>query len=132
MPTTPSDTTALTAQDTYIIHIEALPLTVRWGTVGEENLTKTGDGTITAWTVQIRENGPGKPPVAIRHNDVLAAMRAIITDQQRHRLRPDIVQPIQAVLNAPTNDKATDAIVNLDVVGFDAIIQVAVIGDAVY
>lgn len=129
-------TVHLTQQDTRLMYEDALPLTHQWATC--RTLHLEGDpidvddtNPVTAWQVQIREDETGRT-WEIDHDAVIAAMRTLVDNPAEYRLHDSIIKQIGLVLAATDNEAATDEVCQLDVIGFDAIVQVATLGQVTY
>lgn len=128
------DGSLLTADDTYTLYLDALGMTLRWGTAA--TMERTGepmdeDNPVTDWAVLIYEDDEPSKTTILRHEDIVAAMRRIAADPTID-LAGSIVAGVQSVLAAPTHDDLTDELCQLDEIGFDAIVQIAVLGEVVY
>lgn len=120
----------LTPADTYEIYISALPNLTSWADILNQDITYDADN-LTAWTVTLHNKVAPGDPITIGHTDVLDAIAAGATPEP-HSLREDIAGPLQAIVNATTNEQASEHLVDLDVDGFDAVIQIAALGGALY
>jgi hypothetical protein len=128
--------THLTHSDTRLMFEDAWPFTFSWATVTTMRLLgdpASDTDPCTLWESAITEDEPqGAGPVIITHEVWIATMQRIVSERHTISLRDDIIDQIAAVLAARTNDDATDELCQLDVFGFDAIVQVATLGNIVY
>lgn len=126
----------LTQQDTRLIYEDALPWTRSWATcrtlelAGDPLDTDDAD-PVTAWQVEVREDESGTT-WTVDHDAIIAAMTRIVEHQDQVRLNDEITGQVRAVIAATDNTSATDEVCQLDVQGFDAIVQVATIGKVIY
>lgn len=134
-PTTTTTRNAgwLTPEDTYTMFLDALP-GITWGETETQKLT--GDllsdtDPVTAWAEWVTENEPGAQRVLLTHERMLASMQRI-ADDSTVRLCSEIVEQVRAVLDAVSHEDATDELCQMDVIGFDAVVQVAVLGEVRY
>jgi hypothetical protein len=132
--------THLTHADTRLMFEDALPSTLSWASVAEVRVIGDpyNDDTdpCTFWEVTVTEDEPEctrlAAPVTLDHEVWIATMRRMVSERDTIKVRDDIVEQIAAVLEARTNDDAVDEICQLDVTGFDAIVQFATLGELVY
>lgn len=123
----------LTPSDTALMFADAWPWSVTWAS--NSGTLYVGDpikDTCTSWSCLVRHNEPGTAPVRITHERWLTGMREIVDKRARINLHDSIIDQIELVLTAPTNEAATDEVCQLDVEGLDAIMQYLVLGELVY
>jgi hypothetical protein len=126
----------LTADDTWCIWIDSWEMRRFWATVADER-TVARDGTDTAadevldWAVDLIEDDTGNR-FTLCHNMILATMHRIVRERDSVQLSDEIINQIADVLGADSHDGATDALCQLDCVGFDAIVQFATLGQVIY
>ncbi|MET9225579.1 hypothetical protein [Lentzea sp. NPDC003310] len=126
----------LTPDDTWCMWSDSWDMSRYWATVAHER-TVTRDGTDTTadevldWNVELIEDESGDR-FSLDHNMMLATMCRIVSERDSVRLSNKIIDQIVDVLEADSHDAATDAVCQLDCVGFDAIVQLATLGEVVY
>ncbi|GHH62445.1 hypothetical protein [Lentzea cavernae] len=131
-----SHTAQLTPDDTWCMWLDSGEMRWRWATVIDER-TVERDGTDTVpdevldWSVELTEDETGDR-FTLDHNKLLATMERVVRERGVIRLRSTIVDQIAAVLRADGHDAATDELCQLDCVGFDAIVQIATLGEITY
>lgn len=128
--------THLTQQDTRLMYEDAMPMTMHWAAC--RTLVLEGDPTdvtdenpVTAWRVEVRDDESDRT-WEIDHDAIIAAMRKLVDNPSEYRLHESIIEQIRLVLAATDNELATDEVCQLDVIGFDAIVQVATLGQVIY
>lgn len=133
--------TVVDAGMTYLVMVDALPFTHTWASTGDEWVMSVDDGSgdevVTDWCRRVSEDEshPGDGPgvvVDVDHRMIVQAMKRIIEERDQIRLADSIIDQIQVVYNAADADTARDEMCQLDVIGFDAIVQVAVLGQVIY
>lgn len=126
--------TFLTPSDTLLMLLDAMPFALSWAQTSE--VYCVGDpvrDTCTEWSCEVGEKGPGGGmPVTVNHETWLATMHTIVARRDEIDLHDSYIDQIAAVLDAASRDDATDETCQLDVTGFDAILQIAVLGQLVY
>lgn len=126
----------LTPDDTWCMWIDSWEMRRFWATVADERPVAR-DGTDTTadevldWAVELIEDETGDR-FTLNHNMMLVTMRLIVRDRDSVQLSGQIIDQIAEVLEADSNDGATDALCQLDCVGFDAIVQIATLGRVIY
>jgi hypothetical protein len=123
-------TVHLTPSDTRLIYEDAIPCLQYWAAY--RTLAIAGDpindgDPVVSWSVEIREIDTDKV-WTIDHDKIIAAMVHMVEKKPEIHLRDEIIDQIGLVLAAPDNESATDEICQLDVIGFNAIVQVATLG----
>lgn len=126
----------LTPDDTWCMWIDSWDMRRFWATVADER-SVVRDGTDTSldevldWTADLVEDET-KDRFTLNHNMMVATMHRIVRERDSVQLSDAIIDQIAEVLAADTRDGATDALCQLDCVGFDAIVQIATLGQVVY
>lgn len=126
----------LTPDDTWCMWIDSWGMRRFWATVAEERIVAR-DGTDTTadevldWAVDLIEDETGDR-FTLDHNMMLETMHRIMRERDSVQLSDEIIDQIADVLEADTHDGATDALCQLDCVGFDAIVQFATLGQVIY
>jgi hypothetical protein len=64
----------------------------------------------------------------VDHGVILGTMQRIVRRRDTIRLTDTIIDHIAAVLDAKRHEDAMDGLCQLDVIGYDAIVQVATLG----
>lgn len=136
LPSTEPDASLLTPDDTWCMWIDSSDMRYHWASVAEEMVVPR-DGTDTSaeevqrWSVDLIEDETGTR-FTLNHDAMLATMHRIVRERDTIRLAHSIIDQIAAVLDAGDHDSATDELCQLDVVGFDAIVQIATLGQVTY
>jgi hypothetical protein len=126
----------LTPDDTWCMWIDSYGIRQSWATVADETVVAR-DGTdpspdeVLSWSVDLIEDETGEQ-FTVDHNLMLATMQRIVCERDTIQLADTITDQIAAVLNAEDHESTTDELCQLDVVGNDAIIQVATLGQVIY
>lgn len=126
----------LTPDDTWCMWLDSWDMRRFWATEAHER-TVTRDGSDTTadevldWNVELIEDETGDR-FTLDHNMMLATMCRIVGERDSVQLSEEIIGQIVDVLEADSHDAATDALCQLDCVGFDAIVQFATLGQVVY
>lgn len=126
----------LTPDDTWCMWLDSGDVRHFWATVAHER-TVARDGTDTTadevldWNVELTEDETGDR-FTLDHNMMLTTMSRIVSERDSVQLSNEIIRQIIDVLDADNHDAATDALCQLDCVGFDAIVQFATLGQVVY
>ena len=131
-PSAPS----LTPDDTWCIWLDSGDVRYCWATVVAEQLLERDGADTTAdevlsWTVDLVEDETGDR-FTLNHNTMLAAMQSIVRECETVQLSNAIIDQIAEVLLADDHEAATDALCQLDCIGFDAIVQFATLGQVIY
>lgn len=138
-----AELTHLTPADTYSLYLGALDFLHNWGT--SETIEEAGDykdtsgvNPLTAWRVRVTEDeeDPSQFDDPSRvwefgHEDIALAVVKVASDPDIN-IGEEIVKQFRAVVLAPSNDEATTELCQPDVIGFDAVVQVATIGEVIY
>lgn len=131
--TTTTPRVHITPEHTYCAFIDALPCLCDWGSFLGEQVTggtSVHDDPVSAWEATIREDRRGAAPVRVGHDQMIDAMRRIVAETDSIRSAAHIVDTVRDALNAENEETAGDALCQLDVFGFDVIVQVAALGHA--
>lgn len=126
----------LTPDDTWCMWLDSWDMRRFWATVADERtVARDGSGTtadeVLDWNVELIEDETGDR-FTLDHNMMLATMCRIVSECDSVQLSDEIIGQIVDVLDARSHDAATDALCQLDCVGFDAIVQFATLGQVVY
>lgn len=129
-------TSHLTPDDTWCMWIDSSGMRCYWATVADERIiardgTDTTSDEVLEWEVDLIEDETDNR-FTLNHNMMLATMHRIVRERDSVQLSDEIIDQIAEVLEADSNDGATDALCQLDCVGFDAIVQFATLGQVVY
>jgi hypothetical protein len=126
----------LTPDDTWWMWSDSFDTRIRWATVVHES-TVERDGTdpsadeVTSWSVDLIEDETGRR-FTVDHDVIIEAMQRIVRCRDTIRLTDTIIDHIAAVLDAKRHEDAMDGLCQLDVIGYDAIVQVATLGQVIY
>lgn len=128
----------LTPANTYTAYQDALAFTHNWAIcqtvelVGDDD-DLDGKNPVTSWRVKVIDNEEPSPDRVwhIGHEDFMRALVRVAADP-KVQIVDEIVRQFQAVANAADNEGATDAMCQPDCIGYDAVMQVATIGNVIY
>lgn len=128
-------TTAASRQSTYFAFLDALPYAGQWM---DFRITADDQAPDANWSAEITVTGDGSSDplygktATLNHTAILQAMDKIANDSESVQLAPRYCEEIATVLSAAAGEDTDDALCQLDVNHFDAIVQVAALGDIHY
>lgn len=128
-------TPLLSENDTYNLYTDALDITLLWADA--RTVLRVGGDIpngvpVSAWAVELFDDDKPDTVYRIGHREITAAMRRIVDQRDAIRLKDTIIDQIQAVLDAPDPETAICELLTLDSIGYDAIVQVATLGNVIH
>jgi hypothetical protein len=135
----PTEATAhpyLTPDDTWCMWVDSYGMRRYWATIVDETVverdsTEVNGGEVRGWSVELIDDESGDR-FTVDHEAMLTAMLRIVDERDAIQLADVIIDQVAAVLNARDRESATDELCQLDVIGNDAIVQVATLGRVIY
>lgn len=122
----------LSEEDTWNMWIDSVDARRYWADVRTEHIDQhPHPGGVASWYVDFVVEGTDGPVHRLDHERVLGALRTV-GENEGDAYPDDVVEAVRGILSAPGNDKATDWVCQLDVYGFNAIVQVAAFGTVSY
>ncbi|MGW5720797.1 hypothetical protein ACWEVP_31810 [Amycolatopsis sp. NPDC003865] len=119
----------LSEEDTWNMWVDSVDARRFWADVRTEHIDNAANGDVASWYVDFVLTETDEPVYRIDHERILSALRTIAESGDAVDLFDDeVVETVRAIVSAPDNGKATDEVCQLDVYGFNAIVQVASVG----
>jgi hypothetical protein len=121
----------LSEEDTWNFWVDSVDARRFWADVRAEHIEHKSNprGAVASWYVDFVVEGTDGPVYRLDHERTLAALRTIAQSGDAVDLFDDeVVETVRAIITAPDHEKATDEVCQLDVYGFNAIVQVASVG----
>ncbi len=136
LSSTEPDAPLLTPDDTWCMWIDSSDMRDYLATVTEETVvardgTDTSSEEVQRWSVDLIDHEAGTR-FTLDHDAMLATMHRIVRERATIRLADLIIDQITAVLGASDHNSATDELCQLNVVGLDAIVQIATLGQVIH
>jgi hypothetical protein len=121
----------LTRDDTYTMYLDASPFLGLWADLREERLARNTGEEVTDWAVTVTEKDSDRS-VLLDHDVMVATLRRVVADGNPFGLRGRFVTMVAAIVDAPDNVTASDAVVQLDPPKIDTLVQLATLGTERY
>lgn len=116
----------LTQQNTYDILTDSMLFGSEWFFYS----APCGTSANKAWTATVTDTKDYCRTATIGHGEIVKAMQNIADGKTK--LADLYVKQVRAVIEAGSSAEAEEGLCQLDAISFDAIVQVAVLGDVVY
>jgi hypothetical protein len=118
----------LSADDTWDVWVCAADAHRFWADIRTEHVENDGLD-VASWYVDFVLTGTDEPVYRIDHERVIGALRTIAQSGDAVDLFDDeVVETVRKIVAAPDANEATNEVCQLDVYGFNAVVQVATVG----